>query len=130
MIVDGDCPQGKVCPIATHPRRSGAWWWPGSLHFLKREGLYIRVQSSVDDLANLIILKFPITDPELTRRALDLVQSWYRAEKLSVQTKVEIELFAKSKKVDGFVENVLLNRVIHPAGGVRYIAVVLDATLI
>jgi hypothetical protein len=63
---------------------------------LKREGLYI--QSSVDDLA-----KFPITVPELTRRALDLVQSWYRAEKLSIQTTAETGLFAKSKKVDGFV---------------------------
>jgi hypothetical protein len=95
--------------------------------FVFVEDLYI--QSSVDDLANLITLKFPITVPELTQRALDLVQSWYRAEKLSVQTTAETGLFAKSKKVDGFVENVLLNGVIHPAGSVRYLGVVLDATL-
>jgi hypothetical protein len=114
MMVDGDCPQGEVPPP---PRRSGAWRWPGSLRVLKREGLYI--QSSADDLANLITWRFPITVAELSRRALDLVRNWCRIEKLSVQTKAEIGFCAKSKKVDGFVENVLLNGVIRPGGSAK-----------
>jgi hypothetical protein len=65
MMVDDDCPQGEVPPP---PGLFGTWWWPGSLRLLKREGLCI--QSSADDLANLITWKFPLTVAELTRRAL------------------------------------------------------------
>jgi hypothetical protein len=127
IMVDGDCPQGEVCLTVPHPGHSRAWWLLRSLLFLKIEGLYI--ESAVDDLANLITLTFPITVPELTLKALYLVQCWYTPEKLSVQTTAETGLLAKSKKVDGFVENVLLNGVILRAGSVRYLIAVLDAAL-
>jgi hypothetical protein len=107
VSVSWECPQGRVlsfllwCLVADQ-----------LLLQLNKEGLY--TQGYADDSAVLTTGKFPGIVSELMQRALNVRQRWYRAEELSVNpSKKEHVLFTKKRKVEAFVEPILLNTVLH-----------------
>jgi hypothetical protein len=108
LSVDWGCPQGGVLSLLLWSLVvDGLLTWPN------REGQH--TQFYTDDLALFITVKSSSTVSELMQRVLNILQSWCRAEELSVNPdKTELVLFTKRKKVDGLIEPVLLNGVIYP----------------
>jgi hypothetical protein len=82
------------------------------LVWLSKGGLYMQGYSN--DLV-LISGKFPSTVSVLMQMFLSIVQRWFRAKELSVipGDKMELVLFAKEKKIEGFMEPTLLNTMLH-----------------
>jgi hypothetical protein len=77
------------------------------------------------DLALLITGKFPSTGSELMQRAQNIVHRWCREQSV-YSDKMEIVLFTKKKKVEGFVEPILLNTVSHTTRSPKYLWPILE----
>jgi hypothetical protein len=100
----------------------------GLLVWLNKEGLYML--GFAKHLAMMGAGQFPNTILEHIQRALNPVQRCYKDEELSMNpSKMGLMLSTKKKEVEGFVEPVLLNTVLHTTTSLKYLGVILDAKL-